>query len=74
MLKAPTKVIVAKLQDICSNHNLIRREQFGFMKREECIAQVACLIERSQRRKLRQTRRNDLLISRKEFSEKTNQP
>ena len=53
MLKVLTKVIAARLQDICSNHNLIRREQVGFMKSEECVAQVACLLECCQRRKLR---------------------
>lgn len=45
LLKVLTKVIAARLQDICCSHNLLRREQTGFIKNEEGVSQVACLLE-----------------------------
>ena len=53
LLKVLTKVIAARLQDICCSHNLLRREQTGFIKGEEGVSQVACLLESCQRRKIR---------------------
>ena len=54
LLKVLTKVLAARLQIVCSTHNLIRREQAGFIKNEECTAQAACLLECCQRRRAKE--------------------
>lgn len=59
LLKVLTKVIASRLQKICADHNLIRREQVGFIRSEECAAQAACLLESCQRRRI--TDKNTLL-------------
>jgi endonuclease/exonuclease/phosphatase (EEP) superfamily protein YafD len=51
MLKIICKVIAKRLQIIIENHSLIRREQVGFLREEECLGQATCLIEACQRRK-----------------------
>lgn len=53
LLKVLIKVIAGRLQDVCCNYNLIKREQVGFIRSEESTAQVACLLESCQRRKIR---------------------
>ncbi|MGL5636332.1 MAG: RNA-directed DNA polymerase, partial [Bacteroidales bacterium] len=53
LLKILAKILAARLQVVCNEMNLLRREQSGFLTSEECVAQTACLIECCQRRKLR---------------------
>ena len=53
LLKVLTKVIAARLQVVCCEMKLIRREQVGFIRGEEGIAQAACLLEACQRRSIR---------------------
>lgn len=52
LLKVLTKVVADRLQVVCSQADIIRREQAGFMAGEECPTQVACLLESCQRRKI----------------------
>ena len=52
LLKVLTKVIATRLQNVCCDFKLIRKEQVGFIRSEECVAQVACLLESCQRRKI----------------------
>ena len=54
LLKVLTKVLAARLQTVCCDLKLIRREQVGFIRSEECTAQAACLLESCQRRKIRE--------------------
>ena len=53
LLKVLTKVLAARLQDACRTFNLLKREQVGFVRGEECVAQAACLLESCQRRRIR---------------------
>jgi exonuclease III len=50
MLKILSKVLAKRLQNIVVDFGLVRREQIGFMKFEECVAQAASLLEICQRR------------------------
>uniref|UniRef100_A0A182PX62 Reverse transcriptase domain-containing protein n=1 Tax=Anopheles epiroticus TaxID=199890 RepID=A0A182PX62_9DIPT len=51
VLKVLTKVLANRLQSVAQK--VIRKEQTGFMRAEECTAQAACLLEACQRRKFR---------------------
>lgn len=53
LLKVITKVLAARLQTVCGEFNLLKREQVGFIKGEEGVSQAACLLESCQRRKIR---------------------
>lgn len=52
-LKILTKVITNRLETVCNDLGVLVREQAGFLRREECVAQVATLLECCQRRKLK---------------------
>ena len=52
LLKVLAKILAARLQTLCTLHNVIIPEQSGFITREECVSQTACLIECCQRRKI----------------------
>ena len=47
------KIIARRLQNLNENFPILRREQVGFIKSEECAGQAACLLESLQRRKFR---------------------
>ena len=51
MLKILSKVLAKRLQTVVINFDLLRREQTGFMRSEECVAQAASLLEICQRRR-----------------------
>ena len=53
LLRIITKIVAARLQTVCISFKLLRKEQVGFIKGEEGISQAACLLECSQRRKIR---------------------
>ena len=53
LLKVITKVLAARLQTLCCEMKLIRKEQVGFIRGEEGVAQAACLLEICQRRSIR---------------------
>ncbi len=50
MLKLLCKIIARRIQEASEIYPLIRREQTGFARLEECTGQVACLVEMCQRR------------------------
>jgi exonuclease III len=49
-LKLLCKILAKRLQVAIESLKLIRREQVGFMRAEECVGQAACLLEICQRR------------------------
>lgn len=53
LLKVLTKILATRLQIVCNDLGVLRREQSGFLTGEECVAQAACLVEVCQRRKIR---------------------
>ena len=53
MQKILCKVLARRIASVNLNHGLIRKEQGGFIRREECIAQAATLMEILERRKMR---------------------
>jgi membrane dipeptidase/U5 small nuclear ribonucleoprotein component len=50
IMKIVTKVVYERLAKWADDFNILSREQAGFRKNEECVAQVCCLIEIIQRR------------------------
>ena len=51
LAKVLATVVATRVSDICERHGLLVREQAGFRRREECVAQAACLLETLQRRR-----------------------
>ena len=51
-LKVLCKILSRRLQNIITDFKILKREQTGFKKDEECLGQVACLLEICQRRKI----------------------
>ena len=51
-MKLLCKILAKRLQDYIEINKILRKEQIGFLRNEECVGQVACLLECSQRRKL----------------------
>lgn len=49
-----SKILARRLQVLNQEFNILKREQAGFIKSEECVSQAACLLESLQRRKIRQ--------------------
>lgn len=50
LAKVLATVVAARVADIGERHGLLAREQAGFRRREESVAQAACLVETLQRR------------------------
>ena len=50
LLTVITKILAERMQIACIEFNILNKEQMGFIKNEECVAQAACLIECCQRR------------------------
>lgn len=48
--KLLTKVLASRLMNAAIDYGLLAREQSGFVRREECVAQATCLLEACQRR------------------------
>ena len=53
MQKLLTKILAKRLQSVCEEFNLLKKEQEDFVKGGECMAQVCALFECCQRRKIR---------------------
>lgn len=51
--KILTKILANRLMSVSIENQLICREQLGFMRNEECLAQAACLLECCQRRRFK---------------------
>lgn len=45
-------MIAARLQTVCSCFGILKREQAGFIIKEEGLSQVACLLDSCQRRRI----------------------
>lgn len=52
LLKVITKIIAARLQTVCNCFGILKREQAGFITKEEGLSQVACLLDSCQRRRI----------------------
>ncbi|ELQ76088.1 RNA-directed DNA polymerase, Non LTR Retrotransposon, partial [Trachipleistophora hominis] len=53
LCKEVVKIITEKLNRICTTNKILRDEQAGFRKLEECIAQTTCFYEIVKRRSLK---------------------
>ena len=53
MQKLLSKILAHRLQNMCSEFNLLIKEQAGFIKSEECVSEATALLECCQRRKIR---------------------
>ena len=53
LLKLLCKIIARRIQTVTEMYQLLRKEQVGFIRSEECVGQVAALTEICQRRKIR---------------------
>ena len=51
LMKVLCKIIQNKIDSLNTDYNIIRKEQGGFIRKEECVAQATTLIEILQRRK-----------------------